>query len=251
MLGYLGAPIAVDDLQLARAAGLVSFVLLIANLLAFWLVGKAPRQRSGSLLAWVGLVLFALGCAVITGMGRVDDNEGQASRYHAFSVLWWIASIVVASATVVRLVETIRTRVYRRRCWGLLGANVAILLLVSAGLVRSNVEGFRQGMRWQDEQRQNQQCILAYESASDDCLRLFGSREKVRRGAAYLAERRLAIFRDGNRFEAPRPAPSTPSSSPVASPEEGGRQGREGRVRARSTPPGVGVPADEKRDRQD
>jgi hypothetical protein len=216
VVGFLGAPIGVKQLGLAQATGLISLVLVVAGLLANQLFGVSSRPGRQSLAAWTGLALFGLGVATMGALGREGHNEGLASRYTGFSVLWWIGVVVITVVVATRLVDRLRAHedgTPRTLLRILVGVNLVALGLVVVGAVAASTEGFRLGMNWQAEQRQHQRCVLANESAPDECLLLFGNRHLVRGGLPYLAQRRLAIFRHGDGPDESPPAP-LPSSKP-------------------------------------
>ena len=129
------------------------------------------------------------------------------SRYQLFPALFWVAAVVLA-ATVAR--DILRGRsaadggksplAARSRLGAgalIAGINVAALIALTAGCILVNNAGWREGLAWQDNLRQNQWCITHYESATDSCLALwFPLQEKPvnLRRAAYLRQRRLANF---------------------------------------------------------
>lgn len=227
VVGYLGAPIGVRNLERAQVAGVLSVVLLVFNLLVYFLLGRAAKQPDEPIMTWIGLALFAIGCAGLTGIGREDNNEGLASRYNAFSVLWWVASLVITAATTARLVRAIREQAGGRArpiWWGAAWLNSTAVASILVGMVAANATGFKIATGWQEDQRQHQQCILAYKSATKECLSLFGNPAVVRPGATYLSQQHLAIFRNTTENTtgvsvSPSPGPSA-SASPATTEEK-------------------------------
>ena len=95
-LAFLGAPLGQRDESTAIVAASLSILTSLVLLTGLRLLPPAARneKQTRATAAWVGLALFALGSgAMIAGGGR----EGAlSSRYHAFSVYWWVALVVVA-----------------------------------------------------------------------------------------------------------------------------------------------------------
>jgi hypothetical protein len=129
-------------------------------------------------------------------------NSAIASRFHTFSALWWCFVFVIAAAAGIRLMVTQsrseagpRTRLVAQ---GALGLNVAVLSIAIGSLVWANMFGFVQSSAWLGRLRQNQDCVRSYQQADEQCLALYHwDPILTRTRAAYLAERRFAIFRDG------------------------------------------------------
>jgi hypothetical protein len=194
-LAYLGGPVEYPDAALALLAGAFSFALLLGNVAAFWWRHRSLRP----IAPWLQLSAFVLGCAQATAQGRVfmGPQQALASRYEAFTVLWWIALVVIM---VVNMMERLTEhqapgrRAYASRL-AIIGVNLSALLLIVVGLIPVNIAGLRQALLWQDVQRLHQDAIRDYRSASDSCLELYYPwPDDLRQRVRFLEQHRLGIF---------------------------------------------------------
>lgn len=197
-LAYLGAPAGGTGILRAQLFALVSLVVTPANVLLYARLRRDVRALSG----WIGLALFALAVTAVTALGRGSANgvmQALTSRYEAFSGLWWVASAVIAFATVRSLLGHL-TGLHedrgRRIAAGLAGANALLALALLVSLVGTNLAGFENGRAWMDAQRRNERCVRYYDDAPDDCLALYFAPWRVRVSAPYLEADRLNIFHD-------------------------------------------------------
>jgi hypothetical protein len=193
---YLGAPVGYPSFVLAIVAGVLSTLLICANLVVYWLVRRDLRL----VLPWVGLALFVLGCMALTDYGRVVHNifESLYTRHQVFSVLWWIVLLVLVGLNVEQLAQTLRTPKQSRYLvaqWGFVAFSVGMLALVATGFPRAAGTAWSEAVTWQTQQRQNQQCVVQYPTASDACLKTyFWDPPEERPYAQYLQQAHLGIF---------------------------------------------------------
>lgn len=126
VLTYLGAPVANFNNVAAAAAGLAALVVLA--LCVFRLL-ETRRVPLGVLAPYLGLALYAVGCAALTGAGRIGFGSGQAMspRYILFANLLWFADIALGVLVLERPPSEGRTR----RDWRgrMIGAGLACLLV--------------------------------------------------------------------------------------------------------------------------
>jgi hypothetical protein len=211
VLVYLGAPLGYPDVDRSRDFGLVGILLLLANLLVYWVL----RREFRSILPWIGLALFSFGTAAITAYGReylgIVQAE-KATRYQAFSIMWWITLVVMIGASIEQVAFTLqakqRPRILAPRALavGILSINLIALLLGCGSLALVNQAGYGELVTFQADQKRNEDCILHYRSATDACLQIyFPDPAQVRVLASYLEHDHLGIF-----YGAP---PSHPSIS--------------------------------------
>jgi hypothetical protein len=198
-LTYLGAPVGYPNPDLAAAIGYLSILLFLGNILVYW----RRHQSLWRIVPWLQLALFVLGCTQATAEGRSPGGPLQAlsSRYEAFSVLWWIALLVIMGLNIKELIENpaIAGRHRYAARVGTLGINLAGLLLITAALVPVNVVGLQQALLWQDVQRQNQAYIVDFQNAPNSCLELYYPWPALLRPRArFLSQQRLGIFSSNN-----------------------------------------------------
>jgi hypothetical protein len=177
----------------------VGLLLLLANLLVYWALCRDFR----GIYPWIGLALFSLGSAVITAYGRgyMGVEQAEASRYQAFSMLWWITLVGLTGGSVKQVANIIQAKkrppvlVLRVVAIGFLSINLVALLLGGGCLVLANRAGYHHLVTWQAELQHNEVCVLQYRSAADACLwTYYPDPPQVRIRAAYLEHDHLGIF---------------------------------------------------------
>jgi hypothetical protein len=192
---YLGGPVGYPHVALALFAGVLSTWLLLGNVAVYWW-----RHRNFWQIApWLQLALFVLGCTQATAQGRLFSGPLQvlSSRYQTFSVLWWIALVVIMGLNIQELAADRHLPDWRALAarLGTMGVNLAALILITAGLIPVNVTGLQQALVWQDTQRQYQLAIRGYRTASDSCLELyFPWPNMLRPRVQFLEQQRLSVF---------------------------------------------------------
>jgi hypothetical protein len=198
-VAYLGAPLGYPKVSLAQLCGALSIVLICVAVAIYWLRHKNIQ----SIAPWIGLALFVLGCTQATAFGRWTGGPHQAlaSRYEAFSSLWWVALLVIVGLLVKELANTLRVRGdtiptrWARWGWATIGGSIAVLLLMCGGLLLVNGVGLQYALIWQDAQRQNEQAVVDYQVAPDNCLTLYNPwPDSLRALAPVLDQQHLAIF---------------------------------------------------------
>lgn len=97
VLRFLGAPLASRDGGIQRALGVLG--LLVAAVGGPVLLRKGvPRER---LVPWLALALWAVGCAVLAGLGRAGEGVGmgpaqaKAPRYVTLASPLWVCDVLV------------------------------------------------------------------------------------------------------------------------------------------------------------
>ena len=202
VLMFTGAPVAAVDPELARLAGLLGIVALVAAI--GWLWRRAPASRS-LVLPWGLLALYALGSAAVTGMARAGfgATQGVSSRYTTIAMLFWVSLVVLGSLTLRLALGDAGWRTMGQ------GRRIAAALIVV--VVLGSVVSFGVTYRWGRLQlkaraaalRDAEECLLAYRRAPDGCLQaLYPSVPALREWAAWLDAHGIGPF-----APARRPAP--------------------------------------------
>lgn len=196
VFAYLGAPVASADVMRSQVFGVVSLTVLVLDLVLY-----VNRTRGiTSIATWECLALFILGSAGITAWGRASFGVAQAlaSRYQAFSLLWWIALVVVGWLTVRQLwTEAVRRHQGHTFSWPrlVIGANAGLALFMLIGTVTTAQTGYEAAAASQAVLRANESCIRAYATAPDSCLELYYPIPSLLvTRSSYLARERLNIF---------------------------------------------------------
>lgn len=198
LMAYLGAPIGYPSLSESQLAGALSIVLLLANIAAYWLLNRDIR----SILVWIGLALFALGNGAIITAGRIMLGVGQAlqSRYQAFSLLWWVALVVLVCINAEQVVPILRARalepyLLRVAPHAIVGISVVALLAASVRFVDVNRAGYADAIGWQAKLIANQGCVAQYATAPEGCLRIYyPDPQIIRTSAPILQQEHFGIF---------------------------------------------------------
>jgi hypothetical protein len=97
-IGHIGTP----DLQSnVSLQGLIAYVSGLAAIMAAgwtaWTLHRRKIAGVDTLLPYLGLSLYSLGSALVTGIGRVNfgSNEALASRYCTMATPLWVSLIVL------------------------------------------------------------------------------------------------------------------------------------------------------------
>jgi hypothetical protein len=204
-LAYLGGPVAFPSVLGSVIVGTLSLVLMAGLIYGYW------RLHAGfaGVLIWIELALFALANGLATAFGRagVGTEAAISSRYETLSLLWWLSLVVVlglvARDALARIQEGVRAEGGERSVLslplarGIVAASSVALALICLGSIMTNVVGLREGLQWQDDLVQHQDCIVRYQTASDDCIGMWFpiSDKSINLAYAdYLREHHYAIF---------------------------------------------------------
>jgi hypothetical protein len=124
VLRYLGQPMINFHGGLAAMAGAIGLVLW------FFLLWRFRHQRI-FLAPYLGLGLYSLFSALVTGAARIEFGADQAmsSRYITLANPLWIANAVLTYVALFNAAETVFSRVMLRR---VLGVGCAMLLLCTS-----------------------------------------------------------------------------------------------------------------------
>lgn len=194
VLGYLGAPLVSTNLAAAPIEGLLG---LLAVCVLVWLLARRGHHLR-TLVPFAALALYAVGSALITGIGRVGFGSDQAftSRYTTISSLLWLAipgllcllvdggghGFSISSGNVVEKV-------------GALVFVVALVVLVGASSVGA-LSSFR---GWHEFLVPAREAMIAAEAVDADYEllgRLFADTGYLMAQRSILDEYGLSVFRD-------------------------------------------------------
>jgi len=179
---YIGAPVLAWGGRwciVAGAVGVGAFALLVGSAL------RASTCRTETLPASVALAGYAVGSAVLTGLGRLHLGVGQAlsSRYMVTSSLFWVALAALAWSC---LAAWDRTR------WR--GVVLAFTACLATLLIVSTVHG---GVRMHMEatRRTNAAARLLTGASGEELGVLYPSPKRLHDRIEGLRRHRLSVFR--------------------------------------------------------
>jgi len=190
LLIYLGRPV-INYQEYALAIG-VSGLLLFGFLSLYLFLKK--RGAFPAFLPFFFFGLYAIGCGLLTGIGRVGFGSHQAmdGRYVPFSSLIWVADF----AFLFILSQEIRTRARTRpgRILGLAGLAVLVSLF-SFWIGRTSYRvGYRVFKSYHSRMLPAKHELLRGED-EELLLRLYNDAGYVRQGIEVLKKHKLAVFR--------------------------------------------------------
>jgi hypothetical protein len=198
VLSWLGSPVGARESQHAIVASIASIVgLLVALLFLHWPFDRGHNRTPRPVLVWVGLAAFALGVSILIALEQDDNSLAVASRFLAFSVMWWIAFLVIGLAAVVRVIAPAeRESVGGGTGKGKLLAAIyfGVMLIIMGGTITTSRYGFQRGIIVDQDQRASEICVLD-EPLTDECLANLGESRKLRRWVSILKDERLTLFR--------------------------------------------------------
>jgi hypothetical protein len=205
------------------------FALIIGPLVTLataWAVWALLRRKIAdvrTLLPYFGMILYTVGSALITGVGRVGfgSNQALASRYCTMAVPFWVALVVFliilrvdgyramdeANAALAQKKRKFTTRHYVRQAlkkiagWLLLNT---ILILVLGLVAVDSICATDYAMSQSREQANGLNCLLktaANPASAADCkeLRLLNPRlAVVMERYPFLIQHHLSLFRDAS-----------------------------------------------------
>ena len=151
-------------------------------------------RHNHSIKPWLQIALFGLISALVTGIARVNLGPEQAlsPRYVLFSNLFLEGTIVLSIIVLMHMIKTSKTKNYRNI---LRSALVILLILLCINIAIGYVAGWVGGSTWNKDISVGASCLMEFESASDDCLRiLFPFGDGVREWAKILQEFCLGPF---------------------------------------------------------
>ena len=198
VFAWLGNPVAAGDSQRALAVGIASAVgLATALTFLYWPLAQFPRGAPKSVLVWLGLAASAVGIALLVSIDRRDAEPSQASRFLDYSVLWWVALLVIGLAAVVRGTSQpgqLPADARSGRGKLLTAAYLGAVLLTLVGTISTSQYGFQRGVRSEQDQLEAEACVLQ-EPLTEECVASLGNPRKIGPSVSFLREEGLAIFR--------------------------------------------------------
>jgi hypothetical protein len=204
VLDYLGAPLGIVNPRLAFCLGLLGSVLVVA--MAILLV-RLRREAWPAVQPYLLLALFALGTALVTGLGRAQGgwDLAMAPRYVPLSGLLWIA--VVSLGALAWSGRPAGGRSARR----LLRSSGLVLLMASVAFFSIRSSGYALSLVLR---RYHDLAPMAEAIRRGDEARLFVlgnyTAEELRPWREFLREHRLSVFREGPDRAAVGSAPPLP-----------------------------------------
>jgi len=190
LLKYLGRPV-INYEGYALTVGLIGFLLFGA--LSF-LLFRNKRVEARAILPFFLFGLYAIGCGLLTGIGRVGFGSAQAmsGRYVPFSVLIWVSNF----AFLYFLSQEIRLKTRRRPGGILCLAGIGFLSFILVfGIARTS---YRVGHRVFKSYHSRMVPARAELLRGEDdllLLNLYIDAGYVRRGVEVLRKHGLSVFR--------------------------------------------------------
>lgn len=181
VLTYLGALLSTFNTEGAFIFGLLGVSIFS---LTPWILIKAKKMNLQTLLPLISLGLYAIGTAVITGIGRAGFGALQAKsfRYVAFSSLFWVINVIL-----LYLLGT-KQRVFR-----LLSIISIVAVVFLVGL--SSAHGTWFAIKHHNKLSLAKEAILVGED--DEVLKSLYIKDIVKERVEILKKYRLSVFRDG------------------------------------------------------
>ena len=181
-----------DQIHMAMGIGAcILSIFVVMNVLCY---NNQILRHNHSIKPWLQIALFGLISALVTGIARVNLGPEQAlsPRYVLFSNLFLEGTIVLSIIVLMHMIKTSKTKNYRNI---LRSALVILLILLCINIAIGYVAGWVGGSTWNKDISVGASCLMEFESASDDCLRiLFPFGDGVREWAKILQEFCLGPF---------------------------------------------------------
>ncbi|MEW5901949.1 MAG: hypothetical protein AB1715_10840, partial [Acidobacteriota bacterium] len=194
ILKYLGAAI-INYEDYALVFGLLGLLLFAGMTIAVLRKGKEWRRP---LLPFLLFGLYALGCAMLTGIGRVAFGSVQAMsyRYVTFSNLIWVADFLF----LYILSQEIRRQSKPRLRRGISAAAVSILIFVLLfGIARTSYRVGHRVLKSYHARLSEARSELLRGEDKTLLLRLYIDADYVRQGIETLRKHKLSVFRPKGR----------------------------------------------------
>ncbi len=164
-----------------------------------WLWTRSAAHRQ-ALLPWLLLALYAILSGSMTGVGRAGLGVSQAlsSRYVTISSLFWVSVIVVVALAIGRFLKDEAVSRTAGLAVVAVTTSIATLGAVSYGVTWSRAEGAVKAHH--EALLRGQECLLYYDRAPDECLRiLYPDVQTVRQFARRLEALKLGPFAPSQR----------------------------------------------------
>ena len=170
--GYLAGP--VHTQPWVFGLGLATLFLAASAMT----IAKAGVARA-YLLPWIGVGLFGLGNAALTGIGRVGFGvaQGLASRYVTLALTVLLATVVLGVFWIRRMGQA-RTR---------MALGIALATVLSVGVLWGSWKSLPHAAGYSGRMEAGRNCLLFYREAPDACLtRLFPNAAALRQRISVL-----------------------------------------------------------------
>lgn len=194
VFSYLGASVVNFSMIGAFVVGLLGSIGFWCMI---WLLVRR-RYRFQVLTPYVGLSLYSIGSALITGIARVGFGSAQAmtSRYMTISSPFWFSNIVLLYS--IASSNDLRTKSHRKNAlqrYALFSIIILLVLLIALSSIYARPVFDKR----HDYLLPARDALLVVNNSakSDDLLkRLFVNTDMVKEGADVLKRYHLSVFRD-------------------------------------------------------
>ncbi len=185
----LGAPIITWDKNLPFVCGIIAFGFVGFCFVRF---RKDAPETLDRLLPFFAFGLYALGGLLLTGLGRMGLMSAKASRYHTFSMLFWVAFFFIFFTFMERVENKLKNYSNRRGRHVHRIALAAILLCLVSSYAR---ETYRAAKRYH-LMLPAQKAVFHPEDLEDTniAIRLYWDVEVVRERIKTIQDMKINVF---------------------------------------------------------
>jgi len=149
---------------------------------------QVRKRYNDKLLPWFQIAFFGFLSAIITGIGRLSFGEQTAlsSRYVPAATLFWEGTLIITAVLLLYMIKSVKTT----RNQNILKTIFVILLIfLSFSIGLSYYFGWVGGSNFSNRISVGSECLLTFESATDDCLSiLYPDPDFIRKNAKILHE---------------------------------------------------------------
>ena len=192
-LGNLIRATSVSSELIPLSAGIIIFsIFLIMIIYSYFKIND--QQLRTKLRPWINISAFSFLSGVLIGLGRLDFGvqEALANRYIVVSNLFFDAAIVI---TAVILLQLLKNEKQENRKKILKGFFVVLIIFLCFYILIGYVGGWIGASIWHEKISTGGECLLVYETASDECLEvLYPNADAVKNRAKVLQDLCIGPF---------------------------------------------------------
>lgn len=158
-----------EQVPFSLAIGIIFFLIFLAGIVFHIFMDKS-RIKS-DIRPWFDISLFSLLAAMVTGFGRIEFGVYQAlsNRYIVVSNLFLDGIIIITGLIFLNIIKNEKNPTRRRVVKVVFVIFLALLVLYILG---SYVSGWVGASIWNEKLSKGNNCLINYESSSEECLRI-------------------------------------------------------------------------------